>query len=256
MYIKHATRLSAAGLHFLLSLTLFSLFLFVLIKLWYPQPYFSSSGGWQGLKIVALVDLVLGPLITLIIYNTNKPKKTLLLDLAAIISLQLCALSYGIYTVYSQRPVAIAFWEDKFYTIPAEAFKQQSIDLEKLQTLSKQNPAIIYVDKPITVDGIEAMVKVVQEQRIPPTQQFNLYRSIDSSSYKQNILKHSININEVITANTDMAAQLKTVLAETQTTQSENFYIALESKYQNIILVLNADAEQIGFLKAPYKTDP
>ena len=68
------SRLIAAGLHFLASFSIFMLLLLIVIKLWYPQPHFSASGGLQGLTIIALVDLVLGPLITLIIYNVTKPK--------------------------------------------------------------------------------------------------------------------------------------------------------------------------------------
>lgn len=103
------SRLIAASLHFLASLSIFMLLLLIVIKLWYPQPHFSASGGLQGLTIIALVDLVLGPLITLIIYNVTKPKKELIIDLSIIILIQLSALFYGMHTVYTQRPVALAF---------------------------------------------------------------------------------------------------------------------------------------------------
>ena len=63
------SRLSAAGIHFIESLVIISLLVTIVIMLWYPQPYFSASGGWQGLRIVALVDLVLGPLITFAIFE-------------------------------------------------------------------------------------------------------------------------------------------------------------------------------------------
>ncbi len=247
------SRLTAAGIHFLASLSLFSILLFIIFKLWFPQPYFSASGGWQGLKIVALVDLVLGPLITLAIFNTNKPKKVLAQDLGIIVIIQLGALIYGIYTIHSQRPVAIAFYESKFYSIPAQALDKQSFDLKNLSELSDHSPAMIYVDKPIAIDDINAMVKIVIDQKIPPTQQVNLYRSIKPNFSK--ILKHSIKIKEIITRNPDMAEQLQVLLKQTKTKQPDNYYLVLESKYQNVILIFSKKTELIGYLKAPYKRD-
>jgi hypothetical protein len=135
--------------------------------------------------------------------------------------------------------------------VPASAFAQQGLDIAMLDEFSKQHPALIYVQKPVSVAGLQAMMQVISEQRIPPTQQVDLYRAIDS--YKQAILQHSIDIDEIISHNADMAEQLQSILSEQQAEKTDYFYVVLESKYQNIIFVLNADAEQVGFLKAPYK---
>ena len=244
-------RLIAAGFHFLASTLIFSLLLFIIITLWYPQPHFSASGGWQGLIIVALVDLVLGPCLTLIIYNTSKPKKELLTDLSLIILLQVAALSYGVHTVYTQRPAALVFWEDKFYTVPAAVFDQQKISLDKLKVFSTQQPALIYAEKPHNAAGLKAMLVMLNEQQRPPFQLLPLYRPLND--YKATIFAQGIDIDEVIQANADMAAQLQQLLAKSHTQQADNIYLVLESKYQNIILVFNTDIELLGFLKAPYK---
>lgn len=248
MKTTHKSRFTAAGVHFLSSLLIFSLLSWIIIKIWYPQPFFSSSGGWQGLKIVALIDLVLGPLITLIIYNTKKPKKELMIDVSIIISIQLAVLSFGIYTVYSERPIAIAFWESEFYTIPASALDNQEINTNQLKKLSDQSPAIVYAEKPRSVEGLQAMLDITQEQGIPPTQQFSLYRRLQPN--KQDVFQYSINIAKIISANNDLAKQLKELLKATKTLQDKNYYLPLQSKYQDIILVFNPKAENIGYLKA------
>ncbi|MEE9339164.1 MAG: hypothetical protein V3U87_13885 [Methylococcaceae bacterium] len=245
------SRLTAAGIHFLASVFLFSILLLIIINIWYPQPYFSASGGWQGLKIVALVDLVLGPLITLAIFNSNKPKKVLAQDLGIIIIIQLAALFYGIHTIYSQRPVGIVFWEGKFSTISAQAMDNQGVDPSTFQQFSNQSPPIIYAEKPTSVKGLTDLLKVIKDQKIPPTQQLNLYRSINN--FLPQVLEHSIDINEIISHNSDMAEQLQSLLKQTKTKKPDNSYLVLESKYQNIILVFSANAEIIGYLKAPYK---
>lgn len=247
-------RFKASGLHFLFSLVLFSLLVFIVIQLWYPQPYFSASGGWQGLQIIALVDIVLGPCLTFIIYQITKPRKELMMDIGLIVLIQLAALAYGIYTIHTQRPVALAFWEDKFYTIPAQALNDQAIDPDSLHTFSSQTPARIYVQKPLLTAEKKTMLKRIQDDKLSPLHQLDLYRPFNT--HRHDIMRHSIDINKVIQANSDMATQLQILLEKTSTLQSSNFYLILESKYQNIILVFNAQAEQIGFLKAPYKDSP
>lgn len=242
-------RFIASGTHFISSLIIFSLLLFIIIKIWYPQPFFSASGGWQGLKIIALIDVVLGPLITLFIYNINKPKKELKTDIGIIIAFQFIILSFGVYTIYSERPVAITFWEHEFYTLSASTADNQKINLEKLKQLSDSSPAIVYVEKPNSKEGLKAMLKIVLEQQISPTEQFSLFRPFQLNS--QEAFQHSIDINEVILTNKGMASQLESLLEKTNTQQQDNYYLVLKSKYQNIILVFNSKAEKIGYLKAP-----
>jgi hypothetical protein len=94
------TRLSAAFVHFLCSLSLFALFVGVLLFVWYPAPYFSASGGWQGLQLVAAVDLVLGPLCTFILFNPRKSVRELRTDIGLVVLLQLLALAYGVKAVH------------------------------------------------------------------------------------------------------------------------------------------------------------
>src|SRR5210317_459647 len=117
-------KLIASALHFTVSLIIFSVFIYILLIHWYPSPYFTASGGWQGLKIVVLVDLVLGPLLTFIVFNKKKSRLELTIDLSLIVGLQLAALVWGIVTVYQQRPLAIVFWDDRFYTVPAGALSE------------------------------------------------------------------------------------------------------------------------------------
>jgi hypothetical protein len=55
------------------------------------------------LVLIGGVDVVLGPLLTLIVYKHGK--KTLKFDLTVIALLQLSALMYGLYAVWQSRPV-------------------------------------------------------------------------------------------------------------------------------------------------------
>ncbi|MEJ2115130.1 MAG: type IV pilin accessory protein, partial [Gammaproteobacteria bacterium] len=70
-------------------------FVFTLIFfIWYPRPYFQANGAWSVIRILILVDLVMGPLLTLVLFKKGKPG--LVLDLCLVAIIQLTALIYGV----------------------------------------------------------------------------------------------------------------------------------------------------------------
>jgi predicted neutral ceramidase superfamily lipid hydrolase len=142
---ENMTKLKAASYHFVISVIVFSIIFSVFILLWFPQPYFIVTGGWQGLIIAAAVDIVLGPLLTFIVFNAAKPTKNLKFDLSIIVLIQFSALILGIHTIYQQRPVANVFWKGTFSTVNAVSLTEQGVDLKLLSALSEAKPAFIYL---------------------------------------------------------------------------------------------------------------
>lgn len=246
-------RYTAAASHFAISLAIFAGLLFILLSNWYPSPFFTASGGLQGLKIVAMVDLVLGPLLTLIVFNPYKSRKELHIDLSVIALFQVSALIWGVITVYQQRPVAAVFWEDKFYTVPAQALENQQYDLNLLSRYDDKIPALIYAEKPATTEGLAQMMHAMMEGHYTPFQQTDLYRPI--GQYLEEISNHQIDIHEVIEANPSMKESLNELLKDTGSSIDDNIYITLESRYRNIILVFDQQGKVSGHITAPYKVD-
>jgi hypothetical protein len=99
----------ASGIHFFISVSIAGLAGILVFALWYPYPYSEISGGRQLFTLVVAVDVVLGPLMTLIIFNRAKPRRELLSDLTVVAMLQLAALGYGLWTVFVSRPVHLVF---------------------------------------------------------------------------------------------------------------------------------------------------
>ena len=111
------SRWKAAGIHLGLSVVVAIGVVLLLYYVWYPQPFFDASGGKFLLMLLVAVDVVLGPLITLIIFDTKK--KSLKFDLATIALLQVAAICYGVYSMYLARPVFVVFSVDEFIVVPA-----------------------------------------------------------------------------------------------------------------------------------------
>lgn len=111
------SRWKAAGIHLLISAAVAGALVAFMLTVWYPWPLFDLAGGSGLMLILVGVDVVLGPLITLIIFRAGK--KGLRFDLALIAALQLAALLYGVHAVYAVRPVYLAFTIDRFNLVTA-----------------------------------------------------------------------------------------------------------------------------------------
>lgn len=130
-------RLKAAGIHLAISLAVALLAALLVFLVWYPYPYREISGGRELFLIVVAVDIVMGPLMTLAVFNTAKPRKELRRDLGIIGLLQLAALAYGMWTVSVARPVHLVFEIDRFRAvhavdIPPEFLKRAPPQLRRL----------------------------------------------------------------------------------------------------------------------------
>jgi hypothetical protein len=107
------TRLGAFTLHLTASALLFLVFLGPMVFVGYPPPYFTIDGGSIILKILISIHLVIGPLLTLIVFKPGKP--SLKFDLSCIVLLHLGALLYGRTIIYQQRPAFVVFSVDRVY---------------------------------------------------------------------------------------------------------------------------------------------
>lgn len=245
-------RYAASGLHFLLSLSVFALLIGVLLQFWYPKPYFSASGGWQGLRLVAAVDLVLGPLITLVIFNPKKSRRELSFDIGIVVLIQLSALLWGIKAVYEQRPVAVVFLDTSFYTVPAAALNAQGIDLDVLDGLGPERPVYVYARRPEPGPEQERFQQAVEVERIPPHEQPWLYQSF-AAQFGQ-ARRAALDAQEIMAANPTMRAEIEQVLAKAQARMSDLVFLALTSRYRNVVLIFDAQGALLGTVSAPYKT--
>lgn len=131
------SRVRAAGVHFGISVAIAALAAWLVFEIWYPYPYREISGGRELFFIVVTVDVILGPLLTLAVFDIKKSVRTLRLDLSVIGLLQLAALLYGLWTVMVVRPVHLAYEVDRFRVIhalevPEEELKQAPPEFQRL----------------------------------------------------------------------------------------------------------------------------
>ncbi|MDH5244878.1 MAG: pilus assembly protein [Betaproteobacteria bacterium] len=124
MTLTALNRWQASALHLALSAAVALLVVTLMLVVWYPRQYFTAMGGDTLILILIGVDVVVGPLITLIIFDPKK--KGLRFDLTVIAAMQLAALAYGGSVMFEARPVYNVFVVDRFEVIAANAVDAES----------------------------------------------------------------------------------------------------------------------------------
>lgn len=140
------SRWKASGIHFLMSLIALLVLLICILALWFPGILFSADGGWAGLRIVIGVDLVLGPLMTLIVFKSGKPG--LKFDLTCIAIAQISMMAIGSWIIYQERPLALILAYDTFYSVSKKEFDDYGKDVAILNEFPGRSPKLLYVELP------------------------------------------------------------------------------------------------------------
>lgn len=150
----------AAGIHFGISFLLALLAGALVFWVWYPTPYADISGGREIFGILVSVDVVLGPLLTFVVFQSNKPQRVLVADLGVICVMQIVALFYGLWTVFLARPVYLVHEVDRFQVIVASDIDAHELLLakESLRRLPINGVRVIGIRKPH--DGAEMLKSV------------------------------------------------------------------------------------------------
>jgi hypothetical protein len=146
--LQSLNRWTAFGVHLAISALIAATVLVLIVWLWYPSPYFEAMGGEVLLRLLIGVDVVLGPVITLIIFDPRKPR--LRYDLATIAVLQLAALAYGGWVMFEARPVYNVFVKDRFETVPANRIDGESLARapEAFRALPLTGPRVVAARPP------------------------------------------------------------------------------------------------------------
>jgi len=140
------TRTSAFSIHLAISTVIFIGLAYLILFVWYPDLFFTTDGGWQGMRIIIGVDLVLGPLLTLIVYKHGKPG--LKFDLTCIATFQALCLIAGTWLVYSERPVAIIYVDGQFSSLSADSYIDAKMEIPNFDQFPGDYPKWIMIDVP------------------------------------------------------------------------------------------------------------
>jgi hypothetical protein len=239
------TRLRAFTLHLIISSTIFLLFLAIMFFVWYPPPYFEVDGGWQVLQIVAGVDLVLGPLLTLILFKPGKPG--LKFDMTCIALMQIAAILYGGKVIYQEHPAFVVFGVDRFSSIPTADIEFDKLKYPELKRSFGIGPLLAQTRLPDDSKLREQLLFAVLEGEKDVE-----YRAEFYEPYKPDLSamrSRSIPIQKIAASDAMAKAKIAAFLAQQGGQIGDYLYFPLKGKNKDMVMALSArDGMPAGFI--------
>jgi hypothetical protein len=143
--------------HLLISAVIVGALAAIVLLLWYPPDLFRLGNLGRLIGIIALVDVVVGPVITLIVFRSGKPGLTM--DLAIIGALQAALLVYGLHVLLINRPVFMVWVGDRFELVTPRDIAD--VDLQRapdrFRSLSWTGPRFVAVSRPEDPAALQAL---------------------------------------------------------------------------------------------------
>jgi hypothetical protein len=136
--------------HFLTTLVIAAGAAALVFLVWYPDPFQTMAGGFKLFLLIASCDLVLGPLLSFVIYNSRKTRRALIFDYTIVGIVQVAAMLYGLYAIENSRPVYVAFVVDRLEVVAASEIAETDLAAGKppFTTLPKWGPQLIGTQMP------------------------------------------------------------------------------------------------------------
>jgi len=161
--INWREKFRAFCIHFLATAALGACAAALIFLVWFPHPFATMIGGTGLFMLVVGCDLALGPLISLVIYNSRKSRRELITDYTLVALVQLAAMAYGVYIVAGTRPVYVAFSKDRLEVVTARDINRAELAAARdpqFRTLPWDGPHFVFIRVP-AADQQDALLQSV-----------------------------------------------------------------------------------------------
>lgn len=231
-------RFKAFLLHFASSAIVGILTLVLVFQLWYPAPLHEAVGVTHIFILLLLVDVVLGPLLTLLVFKVGK--KTLIFDLSVILLLQLSALGYGLWAVAEGRPAWLVYNVDRFDLVRVLDIDERQLSeaREEYRTAPWFGPEWVGAAKPVDIAQQNVLLFESLMSRIDIAQRPNLYRPLTEMTDE---LRLRLRPLEAL-ANYNDEQQLRTTLSHWPTADA---WLPLMANAKPMTVLLRKDTAEV-----------
>lgn len=225
-------------IHLLVSAAIAGALLLLLITRWFPMPYFLADGGWQGIRLVAAVDVVLGPLLTLVIYNRAKPRRELFFDYSLIAALQVCAFAFGVWTVFSSRTTVVVFADGAFYTIGADEARFLHDPYPALLTEATGRPAYAMVHMPADLEARQALRRESLAEHRPLYSFLHLVGPFTAEQVPQ-LAEYGLDLHDLRANQPQQREEVDRFLADHGGALEDYLFLPVRPRYRPVVLAFD-----------------
>ena len=178
--------------HLIVSLLIACCCLILVFYVWHPVPLAKAIGVTHIFLMMLTIDVVRGPLLTLII--AKEGKKSLKFDLIVICLLQISALIYGMYNITVSRPIWITFDTMRFELVQANNIPQEDMKLamSPYNDLGWREPQIVAVKLARNNEEKSNRTFLELQTGVAPSMRPTLYEPISKQSHLIHSQSHAI----------------------------------------------------------------
>lgn len=236
-----------AGRHLLISTLVALIAAGIVYGWWYPSPFRQVLDINHIFLLMLVVDVVCGPLLTLIISSPNKSSRERLLDFSLIGLVQLLALAYGLHSVWLARPAVLAFEVDRLVVVTANEINHEN--LSKAPEGLRQLPfsGVMKVATRRSANAAEMFESVeLDTAGLSPAKRPSRWEPWDQ--HQADIKARCRPLTALISQRPKQAAVLKKAAAETGLDIEQLTYLPLtSSKTKDAVALFDANLHLVGY---------
>lgn len=248
MAINWRERFVAATIHFLVTLLMAGLAAALIFLVWYPGAMATMVGGTSLFLLVIASDLVLGPLMSLVIYSSKKPRRELIIDYSVIGVVQLAALVYGVLTVAASRPAFVAFDRDRLEIVTAIEIEDEHLaQATDAQFRSKSwlGPKLVAVVRPTDAKEKSDLLFLALAEHDAQTLP-KYYR--DYATARAQILAKSAPLQALLENSDAAKSQIESAVAATGKAPDQLHWLLVHHRFGFGVALLDAQAVPLKYL--------
>jgi hypothetical protein len=233
------SRWKAAAIHLSISAAIALVTGALLFGVWYPPPFFHAGGADELVVLLVGVDLVLGPLLTLVVFKAGK--KGMKFDLAVIAVLQSSALIYGMSVVLVSRPVFLVAAVDRFVLVFANDLSPGDLaqgSEPKFRSLSWFGPRTVAVKMPpMGKEHDDLLFSGLAGKDVDKFPQYY----VDYATGATDLLKQAKSLDELHPRDAD-ATRLADVVRQTGRTPDHLMWVPVMVRKASLTMLLDRDS--------------
>ena len=240
--LKRLSRWSAASIHLGISAVIGALVVALLFLVWYPPPLFRIAGGSHLIVLMLGVDVVLGPLLTLVVFKPGK--RGLKFDLAAIALAQLTALGYGLHVTASARPVYVVYAAAFFEAVAANDIASEALAAAptEYRTLPLTGPRLVGAKLPTDPKEREtAMFKALAGQDLPQNPTYY----VPYPDVAREAVGRAPPLSQLRQKHPEAAGEIDAAMRQSGKPESALRYLPLRARDGECSVVLDADSGDV-----------
>lgn len=233
--------------HLGVSLFVAALSAALVFGVWYPEPWRQLLGVAGIFGLVVAVDVVCGPLLTLVLASPKKSRRERWVDISLVSVIQLLALAFGLWSVFGARPVSVVFEVDRLVVVTANEVQTDRLNEapEGLQELPYFGVNYLSLRKPVSPDEFlqsvdESLQGVTQAMRP------GWWRPFEDA--RPELVKRSHPLNALLNKRPDQREQLIQAAQKTGEALTDLRFMPLtSSKKSDWVALLNSFGDVVGF---------